>query len=173
MAKKKISKNKKDTQAGRPKYSAKKTKSVTKKNSASKRLSKGLAQKAKSVAKKKTTRKQGSRAFAKEPKPVQKKKTRRETHTAQRRRVPASVINNILIKSRRRCCFCFGLNSDDTQKAGQIAHLDRNVLNHNEDICWSASIAYPFSVPIVARKSGYSWVMAFWPALANSPGAYR
>ncbi len=31
--------------------------------------------------------------------------------------------------------------------------------------------AYPFSVPIVTRESGYSSVMAFWPSLANSLGA--
>lgn len=37
----------------------------------------------------------------------------------------------VLIKSGRRCCICFGLHSDLECKRGQIAHLDRNHQNNN------------------------------------------
>jgi hypothetical protein len=32
----------------------------------------------------------------------------------------------VLVASRRRCCICYGLNHDDTQKEGQIAHINRD-----------------------------------------------
>ena len=38
-----------------------------------------------------------------------------------------------LIRSRRRCCICFGLNRDTSLKQGQIAHLDGNPANSAED----------------------------------------
>lgn len=39
---------------------------------------------------------------------------------------------NVLLKSRRRCCICFGLNRDTSIKQGQIAHLDGDSSNDNE-----------------------------------------
>lgn len=39
----------------------------------------------------------------------------------------------VLLKSRRRCCICFGLNRDTLIKQGQIAHLDRDPSNNAED----------------------------------------
>lgn len=39
----------------------------------------------------------------------------------------------VLLKSRRRCCICFGLNRDTSLKQGQIAHLDGNSGNSDED----------------------------------------
>jgi hypothetical protein len=38
-----------------------------------------------------------------------------------------------LLKSRRRCCICFGLNRDTSLKQGQIAHLDSDSANGTED----------------------------------------
>lgn len=35
----------------------------------------------------------------------------------------------VLIKSGRRCCLCFGLHRDFGVKRGQVAHLDRNPAN--------------------------------------------
>jgi hypothetical protein len=37
----------------------------------------------------------------------------------------------VLIKSGRRCCICFGLHRDLEPKQGQIAHLDRDHQNNN------------------------------------------
>lgn len=37
------------------------------------------------------------------------------------------------MKSRRRCCICFGLNRDTSIKQGQIAHLDGDATNSKED----------------------------------------
>lgn len=39
---------------------------------------------------------------------------------------------SVLLKSRRRCCICFGLNRDTSIKQGQIAHLDGNNSNNKE-----------------------------------------
>lgn len=49
-----------------------------------------------------------------------------------RKPVPKSFETAVLVRSRRRCCICFGLDRDTRLKAGQIAHLDRNSANHME-----------------------------------------
>ncbi len=46
-----------------------------------------------------------------------------------RKPIPASVQTELLIKSGRRCCFCFGLLKDDSVKRGQVAHIDQNPAN--------------------------------------------
>jgi len=40
------------------------------------------------------------------------------------------IETTVLLKSRRRCCICFGLNRDIEHKPGQIAHLDHNSSNN-------------------------------------------
>ncbi len=39
----------------------------------------------------------------------------------------------VLLRSRRRCCVCFGLNRDTAIRQGQIAHLDQNASNNAAD----------------------------------------
>ena len=39
--------------------------------------------------------------------------------------IPDSVIAELLIETRRRCCLCYFLNEDKSQKRVQIAHIDR------------------------------------------------
>ena len=39
----------------------------------------------------------------------------------------------VLMRSRRRCAVCFGLNRDAAIKRGQIAHLDHDASNSSED----------------------------------------
>ncbi len=50
-----------------------------------------------------------------------------------RKPVPADVAANVLIKSRRRCCLCFYWELDDSQKDGQLAHIDRDSSNSAEE----------------------------------------
>ena len=38
--------------------------------------------------------------------------------------------NDVLIRSGRRCAFCFGLDQDSSQKEGQITHVDRDPQNN-------------------------------------------
>ncbi|MCI0565379.1 MAG: hypothetical protein MN733_43495, partial [Nitrososphaera sp.] len=45
---------------------------------------------------------------------------------AKRRQFPKKVQTEVLLKSRRRCAYCYGLDGDTTQKEGQIAHIDRD-----------------------------------------------
>ena len=40
---------------------------------------------------------------------------------------------DVLQRSGRRCCLCYGLSKDLSVKKGQIAHLDRNPENNNPD----------------------------------------
>src|SRR5262245_37910863 len=46
-----------------------------------------------------------------------------------RKRVPKRYEMEVLLKSKRRCAFCAGLNGDISQKKGQIAHIDRDASN--------------------------------------------
>jgi hypothetical protein len=50
-----------------------------------------------------------------------------------RKKIPADIETSILVKCRRRCCICYGLNRDNRVKQGQIAHLDHNRENNSED----------------------------------------
>lgn len=49
-----------------------------------------------------------------------------------RKALPQTTETAVLVRSRRRCCICFGLDRDARLKAGQIAHLDKNNANHSE-----------------------------------------
>jgi len=46
-----------------------------------------------------------------------------------RKKTPQKTEIIVLIKSKRRCCLCSGLNNDLQIKRGQIAHLDRDPSN--------------------------------------------
>jgi hypothetical protein len=54
-----------------------------------------------------------------------------------RKAIPQETQTKVLIACRRRCCVCFGLNTDDSEKRGQIAHSDRNPENTEIDnLAW-------------------------------------
>jgi len=56
---------------------------------------------------------------------------------ALRRRTSAVVETVVLAKSARRCALCFFLKGDLTEKLGQIAHLDQDRTNAQEDnLAW-------------------------------------
>ncbi len=48
-------------------------------------------------------------------------------------KIPKATQTNVLTTCRRRCCICFGLNSDAEIKRGQIAHLDHDPNNNKID----------------------------------------
>ena len=50
-----------------------------------------------------------------------------------RKPIPQATQDTIFVKSRRRCCVCFGLHRDMGLKAGQIAHLDKDAANPAQD----------------------------------------
>jgi len=56
---------------------------------------------------------------------------------AERKR-PADVTQfEVLYSSARRCCVCFALNRDYSEKKGQIAHLDRDYSNNSlNNLAW-------------------------------------
>lgn len=47
--------------------------------------------------------------------------------------IPKEIEADVLIKSKRRCCLCYGINRDLDEKAGQIAHLDKDSSNNKFD----------------------------------------
>ena len=50
-----------------------------------------------------------------------------------RKAVSEKIQAGILFKCRRRCALCFGLDNDFSEKKGQIAHIDRDNTNNNEE----------------------------------------
>jgi hypothetical protein len=52
---------------------------------------------------------------------------------AKRPKTPDSTANAVLLASRRKCAVCFGLYQDLTVKSGQIAHIDRDPRNNDQD----------------------------------------
>ena len=50
-----------------------------------------------------------------------------------RKKISTETEAHILLKSRRRCCLCFWLDGVDEVQKGQIAHLDQNNQNAQED----------------------------------------
>jgi hypothetical protein len=50
-----------------------------------------------------------------------------------RKAISKDITVSVLTRSRRRCALCFGLRGDLQEKKGQIAHLDRNPANNNEN----------------------------------------
>lgn len=47
--------------------------------------------------------------------------------------IPPEIRRELLARCLRRCCMCFVLKGDRTEKEGQIAHLDRNRANCDID----------------------------------------
>jgi hypothetical protein len=54
-----------------------------------------------------------------------------ERMTSHRPKIPAGIETEVLVKSGRRCALCFGLRGEDSEKPGQIAHLDHNRSNND------------------------------------------
>jgi len=50
-----------------------------------------------------------------------------------RRKVPKDVETIVLVRSRRRCCLCYGLYHEMGVTSGQIVHLDGDASNSKED----------------------------------------
>ncbi len=52
-------------------------------------------------------------------------------------KTPKPIETELLLLSARRCCLCFGLDQDISEKRGQIAHLDKNNSNNKIDnLAW-------------------------------------
>jgi SpoVK/Ycf46/Vps4 family AAA+-type ATPase len=50
-----------------------------------------------------------------------------------RRRVSSEVETSVLLRSARRCCLCFHLQQDLSEKLGQLAHLDHDPSHSTEE----------------------------------------
>ncbi len=50
---------------------------------------------------------------------------------SKRKSIPTKIEKEILVKSARRCCLCYGLRGDFSEKRGQIAHIDHNPSNNS------------------------------------------
>ena len=54
-----------------------------------------------------------------------------------RKRISKETETQVLLKSRRRCCLCYGLNFDSDIKRGQLAHV-----NHDSSDSMEANLAF-------------------------------
>src|ERR1700719_3552141 len=50
-----------------------------------------------------------------------------------RKPFPPTIETSVLVKCKRRCALCFGLNNDSAEKRGQLAHIDRDDENIEEN----------------------------------------
>jgi hypothetical protein len=50
-----------------------------------------------------------------------------------RKKLTPATEAEVLVRSRLRCCICFGLSRDIGIRHGQIAHLDRDNSNNASD----------------------------------------
>src|ERR1700690_3613567 len=55
------------------------------------------------------------------------------TSLMDRKAVPVDTATFVLLKSARRCALCFHLKGELDEKIGQIAHLDKDPSNSEED----------------------------------------
>jgi hypothetical protein len=64
---------------------------------------------------------------------VQQRSNRRDA----RKPLRPQVETDVLIECARRCCLCYGLEGDFSEKKGQIAHLDRDRTNNRKsNLAW-------------------------------------
>jgi len=88
--------------------------------------------------------------------------------------IPEAVQTAVLLRSRRRCCLCFGLNRDTGMKNGQIAHIDRDHANATEDnlvfLCLEHHDAYD-SRPSQRKGFTRAEVKAYRAELSRSLGS--
>lgn len=57
--------------------------------------------------------------------------------SASRRKLPVETETEVLVRGRRRCALCFGLDGDFTEKIGQIAHIDKDRSNDSlNNLVW-------------------------------------
>jgi hypothetical protein len=74
-----------------------------------------------------------------------------------RKATPKQTETNVITKSGRRCCFCFALDGDPTEKHGQIAHLDRNPENDAEDnLAWLCLMHHALYDSTSRQHKGYT-----------------
>lgn len=52
---------------------------------------------------------------------------------AKRKKPSENITTKVITASKRRCCVCWGLRNDNSEKRGQIAHLDRDPSNNDLD----------------------------------------
>jgi hypothetical protein len=64
--------------------------------------------------------------------------------------IPKETETSVLLLSRRRCAFCFGLDNDVTRKEGQLAHINRKPNDNRQENL--AFLCLPPCVTVVAAS---------------------
>ena len=59
-----------------------------------------------------------------------------------RKKIPDDIQSDVLTKSRRRCCICYGLLCDLSVKKGQIAHFDKDNSNSKFENLLNVDLEY-------------------------------
>jgi hypothetical protein len=88
--------------------------------------------------------------------------------------ISEDVQTEVLLRSRRRCCICFGLDRDTSMKSGQIAHIDRDHANGRADnlvfLCLEHHDAYD-SRPSQRKGFTHGEIKAFRSELSHALGS--
>ncbi len=57
--------------------------------------------------------------------------------SSERTKIPAETQREVLLRSRRRCCLCYGLSGNFDERIGQVAHIDQRASNSALDnLAW-------------------------------------
>jgi hypothetical protein len=73
-----------------------------------------------------------------------------------RREFPAFVENSVLMKCKRRCAFCFGLNNDPEEKRGQLAHIEDPENNDEDNAAWLCTLHHDLYDTTSHQTKGYT-----------------
>ena len=74
-----------------------------------------------------------------------------------RKKIPKNIETEVLTKSRRRCCICFGINNDLDEKIGQIGHLDENRENNKfENLAWLCLVHHSLYDSTTSQHKNYT-----------------
>lgn len=86
----------------------------------------------------------------------------------ERTKMPPEIAAAVLVACRRRCCLCFALDADSSEKKGQIAHLDRDPSNNDLDnlvfLCLPHHNEYD-SRPRQSKGFGRRELKKYWASL--------
>jgi len=77
--------------------------------------------------------------------------------SVKRKKTPLEVETEVLLKSVRRCTLCFHLSGDLTEKHGQIAHLDKDPSNWDEDnLAWMCLVHHTLFDSKTSQHKNYT-----------------
>jgi hypothetical protein len=76
--------------------------------------------------------------------------------TMSRKPFPVSVETSVLLKCKRRCALCFGLNNDSTEKRGQLTHIEDGETIEETNAAWLCMLHHDLYDSRSRQTKGYT-----------------